>query len=291
MVFALSGAVFSSSTTYVVQPGDTLYGLTRKCNCQIAQLKTWNNLKTNVLRVGQKLRFGPASARLRAPKYSVQLSIKTILGEPVAVVRVNLAHPNVRVRPILPRAGLGRGGALLQTLARRSGAQAAINGGFFHPRTYTPVGDMVVNGKHIARGRVRTAFAITWDRRARVVQHQVNVRRGAWRGYETVIGNGPYIVQAGQVRLKPRADGFHDPAVLGVASRSAVGVLNEREIILVSTKQKLSLEKLARVMKALGAREALVMDGGSSTSMTWGRKALIRPGRAISYGIGVFVKR
>lgn len=291
-LFALSYA-FAAPAVRTVRQGDTLFRLALACKCQVADLKRWNNLKSDTLRVGQRLRFGPAtsSTRATAPKYDVRLSLQTVLGEPVAVVRVNVGNPRVRVSALLPRSGLGRGGALLTTLAKRSGAKAAINGGFFHTRTYAPVGDVVVAGRHLSRGRVSTALAITWDHRVRVVTQRPTARRGAWRGFETVIGNGPYIVQGGRVRVRPFAEGYRDTSMMRPASRSAVGVLNNREIILVSTKQQLSLEKLALVMRALGAKDALAMDGGSSTSMTWGGKALIRPGRAISYGIGVFVKR
>lgn len=44
---------------YVVQRGDTLNRLARRYNTTVAQLKLWNNLKTDVIFVGQRLIVGP----------------------------------------------------------------------------------------------------------------------------------------------------------------------------------------------------------------------------------------
>ena len=43
------------STTYVVQKGDTLYGIASKFKTTVAELKRINGLTSNNLHVGQKL--------------------------------------------------------------------------------------------------------------------------------------------------------------------------------------------------------------------------------------------
>ena len=40
---------------YIVEPGDTLYGISRKYNISVEELKNINNLKSNTLSIGQKL--------------------------------------------------------------------------------------------------------------------------------------------------------------------------------------------------------------------------------------------
>ena len=45
----------SSSTTYTVQNGDTLYSIVRKYNTSVDNIKNKNNLVSNMLSVGQKL--------------------------------------------------------------------------------------------------------------------------------------------------------------------------------------------------------------------------------------------
>lgn len=47
----------SSSGTYTVKTGDTLYSIAKKYNVSVNALKTLNNLSSNTLRVGQKLKI------------------------------------------------------------------------------------------------------------------------------------------------------------------------------------------------------------------------------------------
>ncbi len=47
----------SSSTTYTVKNGDTLYSIARKYNTSVDSIKTKNNLTSNTLSIGQKLRI------------------------------------------------------------------------------------------------------------------------------------------------------------------------------------------------------------------------------------------
>ncbi len=57
---AIASAIISrvsSSGTYTVKTGDTLYSIAKKYNVSVNALKTLNNLSTNTLRVGQKLKI------------------------------------------------------------------------------------------------------------------------------------------------------------------------------------------------------------------------------------------
>ncbi|MER3481159.1 MAG: peptidoglycan-binding protein [Meiothermus sp.] len=263
----------------VVKPGEHLSLLGKRYGVSVAQLKRWNGLIDSVIHPGQRLRVRPP-----ATSFSVKLVHRPVLKVPLLAVHVNLAHPLVSIRPLLPPPGVGRGGEVLQRLAWRTRLVAAINGGYFHPRTFWPAGDLVVGGHHLVKGSIPTALAITPDKRARVV-----VGPQTWRGYETVIANGPYILRGGRLVVRPRAEGYNDPAIWRRARRSAVGVVNERYLIFVSTKMELTLCELGKVMAKLGAKETIVLDGGSSTGLVWKGQTLIRPARALSYGIGVFV--
>ncbi|MDT3365773.1 MAG: LysM peptidoglycan-binding domain-containing protein, partial [Bacteroidota bacterium] len=43
--------------TYKVKKGDTLFGIAREHGCSVDDLKSWNNLSSNALSIGQKLKI------------------------------------------------------------------------------------------------------------------------------------------------------------------------------------------------------------------------------------------
>jgi exopolysaccharide biosynthesis protein len=226
---------------------------------------------------------------LPAPTTSITLETRRVAGITVRVIRVNLGDPRVKLKVISPMAGIGRGGAAFKTLVNGSNAVAVINGGYFHPRTFSIAGDLVVNGKHISTGRLRSIFAITPDNRV-VIRTHSSISAATWRGYETALAGGPFVLQRGNVVVAPRREGYRDPSVWGKAPRSAVGVVNNRQFFFISTTARLNLFDLAKVMDALGAKDAIALDGGSSVGMAFRREVLIHPGRRIAYGLGVFVE-
>ncbi|RIH85756.1 Cell wall-binding protein YocH [Calidithermus terrae] len=279
LVVLFGSAQAQARKIYVVQRGDTLWGIAKRHKIGQAQLKRWNSLKSNVIFKGQKLWVATPP-----PSFAVRLINGPVLGVPVTAVQVNLAHPQVRVRALLPQGGLGRSGAPLLALANQPRLVAAINGGYFHPRTFSLAGDLVVAGQQLSRGRIPTALSITSDNRARI-----HNRLEPWRGYETVIASGPYVLRDGRVVVWPRSEGYSDPAIWGRARRSVVGLVNERFLIFVSTRQALTLSETAKVMARLGAKEALLLDGGSSTGLVWQQRLLVSPSRKLAFGIGIFL--
>ena len=270
----------------VVKRNDSLSVIAKQHRVTVEQLRKWNRIKGDLIFPGQRL-------WLDAPKpvrsFSVKLSTKPVLEVPLAAVHVNLAHPRVSLELILPRRGIGRGGEALLQLAGRGDPVAVINGGYFHPQTYWPAGDLVVDGKQVANGRIRSAIAITPNKEASILTRS-RIRPVVWKGYDTVIASGPHIVQKGQVVVEPRAEGYRDASIWQRAKRSAVGLVDDQYLILVSTSKAITLSELGKIMVRLGAREAIALDGGSSAGLVWRDRVLVRPGRAISYGVGIFVK-
>ncbi|SNS79679.1 peptidoglycan endopeptidase LytE [Bacillus sp. OK838] len=58
----------ANSATYIVVKGDTLSGISRKTNLTVAQLKSNNSLKSDLIRVGQKLKLGKSASTAPADK-------------------------------------------------------------------------------------------------------------------------------------------------------------------------------------------------------------------------------
>ncbi|GBF05098.1 peptidoglycan-binding LysM [Deinococcus aerius] len=220
------------------------------------------------------------------------LAVKKLapLNVPVRVLRVDLRYRNVLVAPVLPRAGLGVGARVSQ-LARTSGARAVVNGSYFHPRSYVPAGDLVVQGRLLTWGRIPAALAITPDNRAAILTSTTALLGrpldATWHGMETVIATGPRILKRGRV-VRQYGDVFRDPALFGRAARSAVGLRGNRDLVFVTTHAKLTTTEMGKVMARLGVRDALLLDGGSSAGLAWNGGRALDSVRKVAYGIGVF---
>jgi uncharacterized protein YigE (DUF2233 family) len=276
---------------FIVQAKETLYRFSVRCGQSLEALRKANRLTGNTVYVGQRIRCASSGSVSRP---AVGFTSGIVAGVKVSIIRINLANPAVRLGVLVPRSGMARGGERLERMYQRSGAIAAINGGYFNTKTYAPVGDIVANKRLIARGQLRTALAINLAGRASIIDWTDGNQRASqhssdhWRGFATVIGNGPHIINKGQIRIRMRSEGYRDLAILQPNARSAIGLINDRELVLVSTNQKITLEQLARVLQKLRAREALVLDGGSSTGMVWRGKTMVKSLRRIAYGIAVF---
>ncbi|MFK7602105.1 LysM peptidoglycan-binding domain-containing protein [Deinococcus sp. SM5_A1] len=214
------------------------------------------------------------------------------LNIPVQVVNVDLRWRDVLVAPVLPGGGLNFGsGARVGQLARSSNAQAIINGSYFHPYSFAPAGDIVMQGRMLTWGRIPQALAITPDNRAAIRPSTTGLLQiplsSAWQGMETVIATGPRILAGGRVQYQ-YSTAFRDPALFGRAARSAIGLISNRDLVMVSTRSRLTTTEMAKVMSRLGIQDALLLDGGSSTGLAWNGKPVLDSVRKVSYGIGVF---
>jgi hypothetical protein len=100
---------------------------------------------------------------------------------------------------------------------------------------------------------------------------------------ELVVGAGPRLVTRGRITVTSRREGFapleapsfFDSFVASRNPRTLAGVRRDGRILLVTVDGRrpgwsagVTLPEAARVMRALGARDALNLDGGGSTTMT-----------------------
>jgi hypothetical protein len=120
-----------------------------------------------------------------------------------------------------------------------------------------------------------------------------------------VVGGGPRLLRGGRVTVSARAEGFAPPQVPGffgtfVAARqprTLAGVRADGTILLVTVDGRrpgwsagMTLPEAARLMRSLGARDALNLDGGGSSTMTVRGEVVNRPSdrggeRAVSDGV------
>jgi hypothetical protein len=126
---------------------------------------------------------------------------------------------------------------------------------------------------------------------------------GLGDGHSLVTGGGPRLLVRGRIAVAASAEGFAPLSAPGfVASRhprTLAGVRRDGTILLVTVDGRrpgwsagVTLPEAARVMRSLGARNALNLDGGGSTGMVVRGELVSRPSdpsgeRAVSDGIFV----
>jgi hypothetical protein len=167
---------------------------------------------------------------------------------------------------------------LLAELARRTTdgrVVGGVNADFFSLANGTPVGLLVVDGRRLTAPGTEAAFGIDSAGTARVV---ASADLAAFRPREAV-GGHPVLLRDSAVVVDVDTSG--NAGFRGRNPRTAAGVAARgRRVLLVviDGRQKAysdgaSLRETANVLLALGARDALNLDGGGSSAMVLARPA------------------
>jgi len=90
------------------------------------------------------------------------------------------------------------------------------------------------------------------------------------------------------VSLHPWVEGFSDSSLFRPAQRSALGLTKYNKLLLVTVNRPIYMHKLARIMRELGAVDAINLDGGSSTALYCDGRAYSHPGRKLTNLIVVY---
>jgi hypothetical protein len=181
----------------------------------------------------------------------------------------------------------------LEAWCRAEGIDEAMVGGFYVRSVRsggglaaagTPLGELWIHG--VARDSL--PFSAPWDARRACVHApapgQVQIARREDLPREPMgdlLQSGPLLVRGGRrvdhadEGFSLGADQFDSDITVGRYPRAALGCDGERLIALASDGRAddeagLTLEELAAAMVALGARDALNLDGGGSTSLVSG---------------------
>lgn len=203
------------------------------------------------------------------------------------VVTVNLADPQTRVTVALARGGVGKSESF-KSIVKRTRPAAAITGTFFDTRTLIPTGDIGVFGKIVHSGCIGSALCIDSRNKAAIVPMATG-RKNGWVGYETVLCCGPALVSRGAMAVSLQREGFGN-SLVAPATRTAVGITRAGKLLLVAVNRKTTLQKVAKLMLALGAVEALSLDGGSSTGFYANNGYAANPVRKLTNLLVVYSK-
>ncbi|MFQ6098111.1 MAG: phosphodiester glycosidase family protein [Armatimonadota bacterium] len=132
-----------------------------------------------------------------------------------------------------------------------------------------------------------TALAITADNHAEMRGLQWG-RHVDWSGFQTVVACGPRLLTNGRVTLDPAGQRFRDPHVLGVGARTAVGLTDSNLLLVSCVKEAVSLRRLAEVMRALGCRDAMNLDGGAALCLYYQGRLIIPRGRNLTNSLVMY---
>lgn len=211
----------------------------------------------------------------------------SVQGTAIHLVTVDLNSPDVEIRPVLAPPGNTLG---LSTMLEQGGQPlAAITGTFFCPVSAITVGNVVSDGRLMTEGSVGSVLRIDGDGRARVDSLQGKLGRHVdWAGTRFAISAGPTLLVDGQECIAPASEGFTDPGLYGYRMRAAMGVTPSNKLLLLTTCRPVSLHELASIFKSLGAVDAVNLDGGSSTALTYDGQIKARPYRSLTNLIAVY---
>lgn len=196
------------------------------------------------------------------------------------------------------------------TYLRESGAVVAINGGYFGPVVAVEGQAQDAQGFAKSNGRVVSPAAtletagvakavVCFDRK----QVQILATLACPDRFANGLAAGPLLVQAGDVKVDPKNLTRHPRSALGV---NATG--DRLWLVTIDGRQKgysegASFAETALILQALGAANAINLDGGGSTALVYrdpvlGPRVLNRPiqsgipgtERPVATHIGVFLK-
>lgn len=202
-----------------------------------------------------------------------------ILGAKVHYVIVNLFSEGLQLTPVYIQDG-----AHFETLVSVYRPVVAINGTFFNPKTKHPVGDVVIGGTHIHKGKLRTAFIVQGPF---AIITTIPIAMDFTGKVESLLACGPRLLTDGRITVYPRAEGFKDKRLFQPARRSAIGVTKHGKVVMAVIVTPVTLTKAAQVMKALGCVDAMNLDGGGSSALYCAGKFFVRPNRKLSTALMV----
>ncbi len=238
-----------------------------------------------------KLRFFQALllVALTLPGFSqVNHQKVQVRGIPIHLVTVDLNDPEVTVKPILAPHGET---ASLHSLVSRSRPTVAVTGTFFDTVSRVTVGNVVEDGRLLTEGSVGSVFSIDLEGKAELRSLNGTMgRHMSWEGVQFAISGGPTLLDDGQMVVAPHGEGFRDPGLFGSRQRAALGVTAANKLMIVTTGHPVSLHRLARMMADLGCREAINLDGGSSTALYYQGQVLTRPRRSLTNLVAIYTK-
>lgn len=229
----------------------------------------------------------------------ISVSQQKVAGVPVYITLIDLTDPKTFISVGLANqaeqandARFSAGDESFESMVHHHRAAITANGTFFSMDAQKRVmGNMVSGGKFLKYSpweNYGTTLGLKTGNRPEMTTARVD-GKPRWNHHWFSLTAGPRLLKRGEIWLNPKQEGFTDPAVMGVAVRSAIGFPEHgKRLLLVTFRQQVSLKKEAAIMKSLGCYEAMNLDGGTSLGLAQGRKVLFPAGRGLTNVIAVY---
>jgi uncharacterized protein YigE (DUF2233 family) len=239
---------------------------------------------------GANLAFGNGGRRafMGHPKVSVKL-VTASSGRAVRVARVNEGRPRRSQVKLYTK----QGGGLVRpprnacsARLRRTGANRFVSG---TEQIVAPFKVRAIRCRR-ARMKLRGGMVVAARRRGRgkaAIRDLRNHRRQrlswslGWPNVAETIGGNPVLIKEGELAWN-NLRGSH--SIFNVHPRTGVGIRGDGKILFVTVDGRrprysrgMTMIAFARLMKSLGARWALNLDGGGSTTMVVKGRVMNRP--------------
>ena len=175
----------------------------------------------------------------------------------------------------------------LPVLAREHAALAAINGSYYDMKAgnsvcFLKVDDMVLDTTTASEGRLRVTGAVRVRKgKVQILPWNRKIEKGYKKKRGTVLASGPLLVQNGRVA---------DWSMCGESfcttkhPRSAIALTRDKRVLLIAVDGRAagnsigaSIPEMAHLARVLGAKTALNLDGGGSTTLYLGGDILNHP--------------
>lgn len=163
---------------------------------------------------------------------------------------------------------------LLGALARRERVVGGVNADFFNLKTGAPTNLLIVNGRMLTPPNTQPVLAFDSAGVPRISTFTLEGGRLRPTYPKNAVGGRPRLVRDSAIVAEVDTTG--QASFRARNPRTAAGIArNGRELILVAVDGReyhnvgMTLRELADLMRALGARDAINLDGGGSTTLVY----------------------
>lgn len=170
----------------------------------------------------------------------------------LVVTKVDLTKAYVRV---LTNDSLAVKRDFVEAMAKNTGAIAAINAGFFDEKGAR--GLVLKNGKELRAPNRTHGYLLLWDEGAHIGPTRILEAENAIQSFPLLLVNGEVMSDSAK-------------NIGTVARRSAAALTSTGDLLLVVTNSELvglTIPQLTVLLRGLGARNAIALDGGASSQL------------------------